>query len=203
MKISKIFLLLIFVAACYSNAAAIDTLKLDTERSFIKWKSGTAVKEYTGTLHFNGGMAITYGSRLSAGSFVVNMESIAVEGIEDPAEKQKILDIIKSNDMFDVDNHKDATFIIKSSDPIYSKGDTRFNNRISGKMTIKGISETIAMPGLLLLTDSLNTFKGSVSIDRTKFDMKYKSGSFFEDLGDELIKDNISLDIEVYFIKQD
>ncbi|MBT7726286.1 MAG: YceI family protein, partial [Flavobacteriales bacterium] len=43
--------------------------------------------------------------------------------------------------------------------------------------------------------------KSNIKIDRTKWDVQYNSGNFFENLGDKLILDEIEFD--VYLISQE
>jgi len=38
-----------------------------------------------------------------------------------------------------------------------------------------------------------------ITIDRTKFDVKYGSGSFFDDLGDNMIYDDFVLNVNLAF----
>ena len=49
-------------------------------------------------------------------------------------------------------------------------------------MTIKGSKATVALV-----------------VDRTKYDIKYNSGSFFDSLGDKAIYDNFDLAVELSF----
>jgi len=49
------------------------------------------------------------------------------------------------------------------------------------------------------LTQSKNilTGEGSVDIDRTLYNIQYKSGKFFDDLGDHLIYDDFTIQFRV------
>ena len=41
------------------------------------------------------------------------------------------------------------------------------------------------------------TAKAKILVDRTKFDIKFRSGNFFENLGDKAIEDNFELNVEL------
>ena len=43
--------------------------------------------------------------------------------------------------------------------------------------------------------------KGSFTFDRIKYDIIYGSGTFFDNLGDNAISNNVSIDFEIHLIK--
>ena len=100
--------------------------------------------------------------------------------------KQKLEGHLKSNDFFSVDKHPEASLIITKVNSIK-------NNLydLTGNLTIKGITRPVDFT-LSVLDDKIES---NLTFDRSKFDVQFASGSFFENLGDNLIYDEINLEI--------
>jgi polyisoprenoid-binding protein YceI len=100
--------------------------------------------------------------------------------------KQKLEGHLKSDDFFSVDKHPEATLVVK-------KVNSHNNNsyKLTGDLTIKGITHTVDF-SLIIYEDRVES---ELTFDRSKYDIQFGSGSFFENLGDNLILDEITLDI--------
>ena len=61
---------------------------------------------------------------------------------------------------------------------------------VSGNLTIKKVTKPI----VIKMVKNQNDFSGKISINRTTFGVQYNSKSFFDNLGDQAIKDNFDLD---------
>ena len=68
---------------------------------------------------------------------------------------------------------------------------------ITGNMTIKEISQEITFPAKFENDGDLFHANATLKINRTKHDIKYGSGSFFDDLGDRMIYDEFTLKIHL------
>ena len=66
---------------------------------------------------------------------------------------------------------------------------------VVANLTIKNITESIKFETELLN----NIATADLIIDRTKFDIKYSSGSFFKNLGDKMIYDNFSISVNINY----
>ena len=66
---------------------------------------------------------------------------------------------------------------------------------VNGMLTIKNISHPIKFN----LDVQSNNATTKLAFDRSKYDVKFRSGNFFENLGDKLILDDIDLEVELYF----
>ena len=104
--------------------------------------------------------------------------------------KERLENHLKDDDFFGVSAHKEAILEFDSKSELKNG---KYN--INGLLTIKGITKP---------TDfelSLNTEGARVDMvfDRSKFDVKYRSSSFFSNLGDKLIYDDIELVVSLYF----
>ena len=98
---------------------------------------------------------------------------------------------LKSPDFFDVEEYSSA-FITFQSDENPIK-----NNQLNltGELTIKDITHPLSFTTELLQTKPSLQAKASLSFDRSKYDVRFRSGKFFENLGDKLILDDIEVDV--------
>ena len=46
-----------------------------------------------------------------------------------------------------------------------------------------------------------SSINSNLTFDRTKYDVRYRSGNFFQNLGDKLIYDDIELEVSLALIK--
>jgi polyisoprenoid-binding protein YceI len=117
----------------------------------------------------------------------MDMNSIDVTDIEEGKWKTKFLNHMKSDDFFNVSKYPTATLTI----------DELKKNTAHGKLTIKDKTHPIKIK----FNQRKNTYSGKMSFDRTKYDMIYKSGNYFKDLGDKLIYDEVELEFQVVLKK--
>ncbi len=160
---------------------------IDLERSKIKWtgKEITTSSHY-GTLKFVDG-EINIKQEAVTGKVIVDMESLSVDDLTGGS-KARLEGHLRSDDFFSVGSHKSSTIEVKSSK---KNGD---NFDVDGVLTIKGISHPISF--ILNIDDKVA--KSKLTFDRSKYDVRFRSGSFFENLGDKLILDDIELEVELY-----
>ncbi len=93
---------------------------------------------------------------------------------------------------FAVDKHKTATLRISGS------AKTENNKlKVDGTLTIKDISRPVSFTASLeIFTDYLHSL-GEIVIDRTLYNIRYGSGKFLQNLGDNLIYDNFVLQFKL------
>ena len=68
---------------------------------------------------------------------------------------------------------------------------------IEGDLTIKNITHPIGFDAQINLSGDVVTASGTIVIDRTLYGMKFRSGSFFKDLGDILIYNDFELQVNI------
>ena len=122
------------------------------------------------------------------GSFVVDMTTLLVEDLTGSS-KNRLEGHLKSDDFFSVEKHQKAFLSINSSKTIES------GFSVKGSLTIKDITHPVEFEFIR----SAGGFTANMIFDRSKYDVKYNSGSFFENLGDRLILDDIELSADLYF----
>jgi polyisoprenoid-binding protein YceI len=99
---------------------------------------------------------------------------------------------LKSDDFFSTDKNPTAKFVTSK---IESKGGDQYI--VKGSLTVKGITNEIEFPATIQVSNGQINAKAKILVDRTKFDIKFRSGNFFQNLGDKAIEDNFELDVDL------
>ncbi len=177
-----------------AEAQAVSTKYVtDNETSTIEWKGFKPTGTHNGTIKLGSGTLMASDNTIESGSFLIDMGSITVLDI--PAEEKgnaKLLGHLKSADFFDVENHANAAFEVTGVSEVEGK------TMLSGNLTIKAIKQNITFPVTVSQNeDTLTLTSDSFTIDRSKWDVKYGSKSFFDNLGDKFINDEIELKVSV------
>lgn len=182
-------LLVIAFVALTLFAFNAETIKpINVEESIVKWTGYKVTGQHEGTISLNSGALIFEGNKLTGGEFVMDMTTINTTDIEGDY-KAKLDGHLKSDDFFGVKKHKAALLNFTS---VKQNGNKYF---IKGDLTIKGITNEVTFT-MELFKDSAVT---ELKIDRTKFDVKYGSASFFDGLKDRAIYDEFDLNVKLKF----
>ena len=122
----------------------------------------------------------------------IKMDMNTIESTDMQGEwKDKLVGHLKSDDFFSVEKHPVATFNVKS----FRKSGTQ--HTVVGDLTIKGITHEISFPADVKVEEGKVTANGTATIDRTKWNIRFRSGKFFSDLGDNLIYDDFEVRFEL------
>lgn len=169
-----------------------EAFTVDTESSSIEWVAGKVGGEHSGVIKLSSGTLGFDGNNLKSGSFTIDMTTMAVTDIKGNS-AQNLLNHLKSDDFFSVAKNPSATFQVTK---VASTGADRV--QISGNLTIKGISNAISFPASVKKQKNVVVaVANGVKVDRTKYDIKYRSKSFFGDIGDKAIDDEFTLNIKL------
>ena len=180
--------LFILLTVLLLSQSLISQLSLDLEKSKIKWTGKKITNaSHWGSLSFSEANLDFDGDDLVGGKFIVDMNSMTVDDIQGRG-KQRLEGHLKNEDFFDVENHREAILMFNERVPL-----TNGVYEIKGTLTIKGISN----PVKFTLIPSGNNYSSSLIFDRTKFEITYRSGNFFENLGDRLINDDVELEVSL------
>lgn len=166
--------------------------QVDPQQSKVTWVGRKVTGEHAGTIDLSSGKLIWNGEKLTGGSFEIDMASIANTDITDQEYNQKLVGHLKSDDFFATDKHPKATFVITKVTPL---ANNQF--QVKGDLTIKGITKEVQFPATIQATEDQLSAKANIVVDRTLYDIRYGSGSFFDNLGDKAIDNNFELNVEL------
>ena len=172
--------------AIITAADATYNIKLD-ESSLVWTGREVSTSSHYGTINFTSGQFEIADGLISQGEFLVDMTSINVQDMTGGS-KERLEGHLRSDDFFSVESFPTAHLYISSSEVI-SNGKWMVN----GFLTIKDISH----PVLFEMANTEDGWNASLVFDRSKYNVKFRSGTFFENLGDKLIYDDIELKINL------
>jgi polyisoprenoid-binding protein YceI len=161
------------------------------DASEVVWIGRKVTGEHRGNISIADGKFRVSNGVISGGTLTMDMTSMTNTDL-DAENGANLLGHLASADFFDTANFPTATFEIKSFAP------SEIGGTMKGMLTIKGITQPQSFEVTASSTDGGMDIRGMMKIDRTAFDIKYGSGSFFENLGDKAIDDLFELG---FFIK--
>ncbi|MGB8356602.1 MAG: YceI family protein [Chthoniobacteraceae bacterium] len=171
---------------------------IDVAESVMEWTGRNITGAHYGTINLlSGSIPIRRGQPLNA-TFTVDINSIANLDVQDPALNRMLVNHLKSDDFFDVKKFPTAKFDATVFDPIAGAKAGAPNYEVTGKLTMKGVTNDISFSSVVSLREDLAiTAEAHFDIDRTLWNVNYGSGRFFEKLGRHLVYDNISLQLKL------
>ena len=168
------------------------TFKLATAQSEIAWIGRKVTGAHNGTIAIKEGSLDFINDELVGGSFTIDTTSIKILDIADPATNAQFAGHLASDDFFSSAQYPAADFTIVSAE---KKEANRYI--IYGNLTIKGITNPVSLEAEINLTGETLRASGKMTISRILFDMKFRSGNFFQNLGDTLIYNDFELNIHL------
>ena len=175
-------------ASAFGPGKKATTYKVDTQKSVLNWNGKKVTGEHSGTIKLSDGVLVVDGGKLSGGTFTFDMNSIVNTDLTDAGYNAKFIGHMKSEDFFNTAKFPTSTFKVTKVSP---KGGDAYD--ITGNMTIKGITNAVTFPATVKMTANSITADGKATLDRTKYDIRYGSKSFFENIGDKAIYDDFTV----------
>lgn len=166
--------------------------KVDTKASTLVWTGKKFTGQHSGNIQLAAGELSTEGKVVKQGNFNIDLTSLTVTDIKDAESNAKLVGHLKNDDFFAVNQFPKASFIISSITP--KAGDEYL---VKGKLTIKGITNDIEFPAIIKNEGKKLTATAKITVNRTKYNIKYNSASFFENIGDKVIYDDFELDLNL------
>ncbi len=161
--------------------------KIIAAQSNIDWTGRKITGSHNGTIAVKEGELILNNGKLSGGKFIIDTTSIKILDITDPATNAQFAGHLASDDFFSIDKYPEASLTITSVS----------GNHVEGNLTIKGITHPVAFDAAVNVNGNTLTATCKLVIDRTKYEMKFRSGNFFKDLGDNLIYNDFEINVSV------
>ena len=181
-----------------SSELKADTIWVDIQQSQIEWIGRKLTGEHSGNMRLKEGWVTMNGSTLIGGKFIFDMTSIINTDIESLDWSMKLTNHLKSSDFFNVDSFPLAILEIKKNDSIAEESNSGHSYMVSADLTIRDITHEISFPYRLEKSDSTLSAIGWVDVDRTLYNIKYNSGTYFFDLGDKIIYDDFKIKFIVH-----
>jgi polyisoprenoid-binding protein YceI len=185
------------VVASFAPSSLIFALEnekyaVDSKESVVTWKGSNAIGfkgGHTGYVYISTGILMIKKNRLAGGEVEVDMNTIADK---DHGTKNGLVDHLKSPDFFDVEKFPLAKFTITKVEAAGGE-----NVKVTGDLTIKGITHEVTFPAIMDIKDGVAKAMGTLTIDRTQWGVRYKSGTFFSNLADDAISDSIEFEMKI------
>jgi polyisoprenoid-binding protein YceI len=170
--------------------------KLNVNESTLKWHAKKVTGEHYGVVSIQSGQIITQGNKLTGGTVVVDMSTIDVTDLEGEW-KDKLVGHLKSDDFFATANFTTAKLKLKSATPISGAKAGENNYTIVADLTIKDIAHEVTFPAMVVINKGKVITNAEFNIDRTKYDIRYGSKSFFAEIGDKAINDDFNIKVRI------
>ncbi len=178
------------IAVSFTSSPAVSDA--GEESSSIVWTGKKVTGEHTGTIDFKTiAWKFDKAGTLVSANFTVDMTSIKCTDL-DEKNGAKLVGHLGSADFFNTTVYPTAQF---KTTGVKSMGKGAYE--VTGDLTIKDITEPVTFSANVSSDGHMRAGTAEVAIDRTKYDIKYGSGSFFDGLGDKMINDEFVLTIDI------
>jgi polyisoprenoid-binding protein YceI len=151
------------------------------------------MSSHNGTFSISKGSLSVTSGMLTGGDFEIDMSSLKILDIKAENKNAKLAGHLKSADFFETDKYPNATFQIASSKPLSAD-----SIEVTGNLTMKGVTKSIAFPVRLSASDSVVTAKAKFYINRKDWNMSYRTDKSF---GDELIRPEVLIELIIAAIE--
>lgn len=164
--------------------------KIDATKSTITWVGKKVTGQHSGTINIKDGNLVFIKNKLKGGTITVDMSTIKVTDLKSGEGKEDLEGHLKADDFFGTAKFATAKIDFKL---ISDNKDNTYN--VSADMTIKEVTSPVTFK----ITVAGKTATTALKVNRTKFGIKYGSGSFFDNLGDKTIADDFDLNVVLKF----
>jgi len=170
---------------------------MNVKKSTMEWLGEKVLGQHTGNILLKSGEFTMMNNIITSGTFEIDMNSITNTDLKDEKSNKKIVGHLKSGDFFNASEFPVSKFVIKSSTSFISG-----SGKVKGDLTIKGITLPVEFKAVIDKTKKGIKIFGNVFIDRSGYNVKFGSGSFFKNLGDKTIYDAFKVKLNIEAIKK-
>lgn len=167
------------------------TVDADITSSTVTWKGYKVTGSHEGTIDLqSGNLDYSAEGNLTGGTITIDMASLACTDLSGKS-AQKLVGHLQSDDFFGVATYPTATLTITDVAPKGTPGDYK----VTADLTIKETTESIKFYAQVKDQEGTRVATADLKIDRTDYDVRYGSGSFFDNLGDKTIYDEFDINV--------
>jgi polyisoprenoid-binding protein YceI len=160
---------------------------VNTDESVIEWRGYKPTGSHTGTIKIESGVFTVNDGKLESGTFIIDMNSI-----KESQDNERLEGHLKSADFFDIETYPSSVFEVTGYEMVEGKA------MLSGNLKMKDTQNNVTFPVTVSQeADAFTLTSDMFTIDRSKWNVKYQSKSFFSDLGEKFINDDIELKITI------
>lgn len=170
--------------------SAQQKLTADAGKTKLQWLGEKVTGEHTGTISLKDGWLNWKDNRIVSGEFTIDMTTI-----KDADASERLEGHLKSDDFFGVEKFPTSKLVITGSES-FEKGTAV----VKGTLSIKGVTQPIEFKATSQKKDDGTWFYANIVVDRSKYNIRYGSGSFFDNLGDKVIYDEFKLKVNLLVI---
>lgn len=180
-------LILLFALFAIISVKAQQKLTADTEKSQLQWLGEKVTGQHNGTVKLKSGWLTWENNRITAGEFIIDMTSL-----KDAESNQKLETHLKSDDFFGIEKFPQSKLVITESSS-FDKGTAM----VKGNLTVKEDTNPVEFRAAMKKAEDGLWFYSNITIDRSKYNIRYGSGSFFDNLGDKTIYDEFKIKVNL------
>lgn len=186
MKNLNIWLIVLLSGLLVPQFIQAQEFTVDTDNSSVHWIGKKIGGAHDGYISIQSGVLVVKNSEITSGEFVVDMNTITNVDITNENYHNKLIGHLNSDDFFGVEKYPTSTMVVTQSTPF-----TNGVSAVTADLTIKGKTHPI----LFEVSKNENKFTGEIRINRTLYDIRYGSKTFFSDIGDKAIDDEFILQV--------
>jgi polyisoprenoid-binding protein YceI len=180
-----------------------EVLAVDVATSVVNWKAfhkgGMAPR--WGTLNVKSGDLSVEGGQLTAGNFVIDMNTIKVDPASVTEKDKKPGDLeahLKNPDFFDVAKNPTSDFKITSVTDLKDAPKDAIagaNKTVSGNLTLSGKTVNVTFPAKVDVTDNSASVQAKFTVNRADWGLKF--GTSEADPAEWMISKDIEIGVDV------
>jgi polyisoprenoid-binding protein YceI len=188
-------------AGLIALSAVVSVSQLGAQKKYVADPSATVIKwhgekiigsSHNGTIDLREGWITSDGKSITGGEFVVDMNSMKNTDIKDAGSRARLEGHLKSADFFGVEKYPLSKLVLNGSSQFTSGKAT-----VKGNLTIKEATHPIEFTVQESRSGDALTYTATITFDRSLYDIRFGSGKFFSNLGNNAIRDEIRLDVSL------
>ena len=192
-KITLIAGILAIVASTAFAGKPQTSFKVNKTESTLAWLGKKVTGQHSGAINLSDGELLVNDKTVVGGKFDIDMNSITCEDLKDATWNGKLIGHLKADDFFGTEKFPKASFEITE----VKATDANDHFDVKGKLTIKGVTNEVTFPATIKNAGNAVIAVAKITVDRTKYGIKYGSKSFFESIGDKAIDNEFTMDVKI------